>query len=73
MQKPVAFSGDEVFLDEHLQAVSQDLEQTEHPETENRGSIGADAILHHRALLAFHPSQDGGKVEHPDEHGENFG
>ena len=73
VQKPVSFSRDEVFLDEHLQAVGQNLEQAEHPEAENGGSVGTDAILHHCTLLAFHPGQDGCKVEHADEHGENFG
>ena len=49
--------GHEVLLGEHLDRVGDGMEKAYEREAQDVGAVGADAVLHDGALLAFDPAQ----------------
>ena len=67
VEDPLGEGRGEILLEDHLDGVGEGLEEAEEPQPEDRGPVGADPVLHDRALLALDPGQDRGSGGGPDQ------
>ncbi len=79
MEKVVGAVGHEVFLGEELDRIGQqrvDEAEVGQPqplaEPEDRGAIGADAVLNQGAAFALEPQQDDRQIQHHQQHDDRF-
>ena len=74
VQQPVSLGRDEVFFSEKFDRIgNQGIDQPQAGKAQDRGPVGADAVLDQGAPLSLDPGQKTGQIEHHEEDKDGLG